>query len=108
MIPLREVAKCGLTRWLNTPVVILDQRAVENDRQLDTSGKVLKIKKTTPQNNFASSGPCFLSYLKTLLYGYVAHVLTRWLELNNSVHHERRTRQPMVLAKQRPAILLCV
>ena len=89
----------------HTLVVILDQRTVENDRQLDTSGKVPKIKKTTPLNNFASSGPGFLSYLKTLLYGYVTYVLTRWLELNIPAQHERRTRHPMVFAEQRTAIL---
>ena len=54
MIPLREVAECGLTRWLNTPVVILDLRTTENDRQLDTSGKVLEIKKNNSAIQFCA------------------------------------------------------
>ena len=70
--PLREV------------VVILDNKKLDENRQLDTSGKTLtvvstrwlkprglKIKKISPSNNYASSGACFLGYLKTLLYGYV-------------------------------------
>ena len=38
---------------------------------LDTSGKTLEIKKKTIFNNFGSTAPLFLAYLKTLLYAYL-------------------------------------
>ena len=31
----------------------------------------MKIKRKVTYNNYTLSGPCFLGYLKTLLYGYV-------------------------------------
>ena len=62
---------------LREVVVILDNKKLDENRQLDTSGKTLtvvstrwlkprglKIKKISPSNNYASSGACFLGYLK--------------------------------------------
>ena len=57
--PLREV------------VAILGQKSRETHPLLDTTGEVLKLKKQAILNNFGSTGPLFLSELKTLLYAYV-------------------------------------
>ena len=55
---------------LSDILVILDEnRSV--DKQATASGGKLRIKKTKLNNQFALSGPTFLAYLETLLYGYV-------------------------------------
>ena len=74
---------------VKTPL-ISDQRAEYADRQLDTSGNVLEIKKIAHRNNYAMSGICFPSYLKTLLYGYALCIL------KDDVSSQRLARIPHV------------
>ena len=68
--PIREVVVTCFNQSVKNPLV-LDQRTSDAARQLDTSGKVLKIKKPAVYNNYTAPGPCFIGYLKTLLYAYV-------------------------------------
>ena len=81
---------------LSTLVVILDeQRFGENhENQITTTGGKLKIKKARVKSQFHMSGPAFLSYLKTLLYGYVICSLkdrdtsdTLWFTLNSILEY---------------------
>ena len=51
---------------LSDAIVILGE-AKPTSSTVTTSGGKLKIKKTKINNSFAASGPCFLSYLLTLL-----------------------------------------
>ena len=64
--PLREVGVTRFNPTVKTPV-IMDQSSTDADRKLGTSGKALKLRKTTVFNNYAMSGPCVLGYLETLL-----------------------------------------
>ena len=69
MFPLREVATV-LNATVKYDVGSFGSSRPGGKRQIDTSGETLKLKKATP-HNYSVSAPCFLSYLKCLLYGYV-------------------------------------
>ena len=67
----QHVARSLPVMKLPNVVVILDeQRFSEQENQITTSGGKLKIKKAKGKSSFHMSGPSFLGYLKTLLYGY--------------------------------------
>ena len=81
---------------LSTLVVILDEQRFgeTHENQITTSGGKLEIKKARAKSQFHMSGPSFLSYLKTLLYGYVICALkdretsyTLWVTLNSILEY---------------------
>ena len=60
---------------LSEVLVILGE-AKNVDKTVTTSGGKLEIKKSKANNQSALCGASFLSYLETLLYGYVMCAMT--------------------------------